>query len=261
MPAKKSAAAAKHAKPAAKSVTKAPAGKPLEDRLVELLFEIGAEEIPAGMLPRAISELKTIFEKHLTAENLHGRRHRGNLRRSSPPHRRGPRHPRQAGRCRVRNYRPAAVRGLRQCRRADTRRRQLRRKAGRLPRQALHRHHPQGRIHRRSRRSPRPHRSRSLPRDSSPRPPRHSLAAHHDLDRPRRRALHSPHPLDRRGPRRQAPRPSPTAASPPATRLPGIASWAPRKSASRISPTTRRSSAPTASSSARRTASKKSLAS
>jgi glycyl-tRNA synthetase beta chain len=37
---------------------------------VELLFEIGAEEIPAGMLPRAIGELKTILEKHLTAENL-----------------------------------------------------------------------------------------------------------------------------------------------------------------------------------------------
>src|SRR3974390_301979 len=37
---------------------------------VELLFEIGAEEIPAGMLPRAIAELKTILEKHLTAESL-----------------------------------------------------------------------------------------------------------------------------------------------------------------------------------------------
>jgi glycyl-tRNA synthetase beta chain len=37
---------------------------------VELLFEIGAEEIPAGMLPRAVGELKTILEKHLIAENL-----------------------------------------------------------------------------------------------------------------------------------------------------------------------------------------------
>jgi glycyl-tRNA synthetase beta chain len=37
---------------------------------VDLLFEIGCEEIPAGMLPRAIAELKTILEKHLTAENL-----------------------------------------------------------------------------------------------------------------------------------------------------------------------------------------------
>src|SRR5271166_2995014 len=37
---------------------------------VELLFEIGAEEIPAGMLPRATAELQTILEKHLIAENL-----------------------------------------------------------------------------------------------------------------------------------------------------------------------------------------------
>ncbi len=37
---------------------------------VELLFEIGAEEIPAGMLPHAVGELRTILEKHLTAENL-----------------------------------------------------------------------------------------------------------------------------------------------------------------------------------------------
>jgi glycyl-tRNA synthetase beta chain len=37
---------------------------------VELLFEIGAEEIPAGMLLDAISKLKDILEKHLTAENL-----------------------------------------------------------------------------------------------------------------------------------------------------------------------------------------------
>ena len=39
-------------------------------RRVELLFEIGAEEIPAGMLPRAVEELRTILEKHLAAENL-----------------------------------------------------------------------------------------------------------------------------------------------------------------------------------------------
>ena len=37
---------------------------------VELLFEIGAEELPAGVLPRAVAELKSILEKHLTAENL-----------------------------------------------------------------------------------------------------------------------------------------------------------------------------------------------
>lgn len=40
------------------------------DKRVELLFEIGAEEIPAGMLPRAVEELRTLLEKHLTAENL-----------------------------------------------------------------------------------------------------------------------------------------------------------------------------------------------
>jgi len=43
------------------------AAKP--DQRIELLFEIGTEEIPAGMLPRAISELKAILERHLTAEN------------------------------------------------------------------------------------------------------------------------------------------------------------------------------------------------
>jgi glycyl-tRNA synthetase beta chain len=41
-----------------------------EPKRVELLFEIGCEEIPAGMLPRAIAELKSILEKHLAAENL-----------------------------------------------------------------------------------------------------------------------------------------------------------------------------------------------
>jgi glycyl-tRNA synthetase beta chain len=58
--------------PAKKSMTKTPkvakhAEKP--DRRVELLFEIGAEEIPAGMLPKAIAELKSILERHLAAEN------------------------------------------------------------------------------------------------------------------------------------------------------------------------------------------------
>jgi glycyl-tRNA synthetase beta chain len=37
---------------------------------LELLFEIGCEEIPAGMLPRAEEELKVNLEKLLTAENL-----------------------------------------------------------------------------------------------------------------------------------------------------------------------------------------------
>ena len=43
---------------------------PASDKRVELLFEIGCEEIPAGMLPRAVAELKTILEKNLVAENL-----------------------------------------------------------------------------------------------------------------------------------------------------------------------------------------------
>src|SRR5690349_16057630 len=37
---------------------------------LELLFEIGAEEIPAGILPRAEEELKVIIEKLLATENL-----------------------------------------------------------------------------------------------------------------------------------------------------------------------------------------------
>ena len=41
-------------------------GKPRAD----FLFEIGCEEIPAGMLPRAAEELRTNITKLLTAENL-----------------------------------------------------------------------------------------------------------------------------------------------------------------------------------------------
>ena len=40
------------------------------DKRIELLLEIGSEEIPAGMLPRAIDELKIILERNLVAENL-----------------------------------------------------------------------------------------------------------------------------------------------------------------------------------------------
>src|SRR5580704_13078694 len=47
------------------SAKAAPASKKLE-----LLFEIGAEEIPAGMLPRAEEELKVILDKLLATENL-----------------------------------------------------------------------------------------------------------------------------------------------------------------------------------------------
>lgn len=41
-----------------------------EERRAELLLEIGCEEIPAWMLPRAEEELKSGIEKLLTAENL-----------------------------------------------------------------------------------------------------------------------------------------------------------------------------------------------
>jgi glycyl-tRNA synthetase beta chain len=50
-------------------VKKLQAAKP-EERRAELLLEIGCEEIPAGMLPRAEEELKSGIEKLLTAENL-----------------------------------------------------------------------------------------------------------------------------------------------------------------------------------------------
>jgi glycyl-tRNA synthetase beta chain len=55
---------------ALKKSSKKTAGAPMAPARVELLFEIGTEEIPAGMLPRAVGELKTILEKHLVAENL-----------------------------------------------------------------------------------------------------------------------------------------------------------------------------------------------
>src|SRR5882757_8829920 len=41
-----------------------------KEERVELLFEVGCEEIPAGMLPKAEEELRTIIEKLLAAENL-----------------------------------------------------------------------------------------------------------------------------------------------------------------------------------------------
>jgi glycyl-tRNA synthetase beta chain len=40
------------------------------DRFVEMLFEVGCEEIPAGMLPRAEADIKVGLEKQLTAESL-----------------------------------------------------------------------------------------------------------------------------------------------------------------------------------------------
>src|SRR6202140_3994099 len=41
-----------------------------KEKRVDLLFEVGCEEIPAGMLPKAEEELRTNIEKLLTAENL-----------------------------------------------------------------------------------------------------------------------------------------------------------------------------------------------
>ncbi len=52
-------------KPLRKSMNVAP-----QDKTLELLFEVGCEEIPAGMLPRAEEELKVNVEKLLTTENL-----------------------------------------------------------------------------------------------------------------------------------------------------------------------------------------------
>jgi glycyl-tRNA synthetase beta chain len=48
---------------------KAPSGLPVVETS-ELLFEIGCEEIPAGMLPKAEDELKASLEKLLIAESL-----------------------------------------------------------------------------------------------------------------------------------------------------------------------------------------------
>src|SRR6266581_3273554 len=41
-----------------------------EEKRVELLFEVGCEEIPAGMLPKAEEEFRTNIEKLLTTESL-----------------------------------------------------------------------------------------------------------------------------------------------------------------------------------------------
>src|SRR5260370_23024268 len=44
--------------------------KPAPEKRIELLFEVGCEEIPAGMLARAEADLKAGLEKQLAAENL-----------------------------------------------------------------------------------------------------------------------------------------------------------------------------------------------
>ena len=43
---------------------------PTKEKRVELVFEVGCEEIPAGMLPKAEEELRVNIEKLLAAENL-----------------------------------------------------------------------------------------------------------------------------------------------------------------------------------------------
>src|SRR5215470_16431205 len=53
---------------ASKGQSKKPAS--LHEKRVELLFEIGAEEIPAGMLPKAQEELRLGLLKLLAAEGL-----------------------------------------------------------------------------------------------------------------------------------------------------------------------------------------------
>jgi len=62
--------------PTKQATAKKPAAKASDqlasDKRAELLFEVGCEEIPAGMLARAEVELKTGLEKQLTAENLMG---------------------------------------------------------------------------------------------------------------------------------------------------------------------------------------------
>src|SRR5215469_7209993 len=44
--------------------------RPPSNAMVDFLFEIGCEEIPAGMLPGAIAEFKVILDKYLLAHNL-----------------------------------------------------------------------------------------------------------------------------------------------------------------------------------------------
>jgi glycyl-tRNA synthetase beta chain len=53
-----------------KASSRKAAGDSLAEKKAELLFEIGCEEIPAGMLPKALDELKANLEKLLTSESL-----------------------------------------------------------------------------------------------------------------------------------------------------------------------------------------------
>src|SRR5258708_40228245 len=45
-------------------------GEVMKGKTTDFIFEIGCEEIPAGMLPGAAKELKAILEKYLTTYNL-----------------------------------------------------------------------------------------------------------------------------------------------------------------------------------------------
>ncbi len=56
--------------PTKKAPAKKAEAKPAIEKRVEMLFEVGCEEIPAGMIARAESELRAGLEKQLTAENL-----------------------------------------------------------------------------------------------------------------------------------------------------------------------------------------------
>ena len=53
-----------------RSAARQPARAHAGSATAELLFEIGCEEIPAGMLPKAEEELHANIEKLLAAENL-----------------------------------------------------------------------------------------------------------------------------------------------------------------------------------------------
>jgi glycyl-tRNA synthetase beta chain len=60
---------AKRTAPKTKPTAKA-AEKSVADKRLELLFEVGCEEIPAGMLARATDDLKAGLEKQLAAESM-----------------------------------------------------------------------------------------------------------------------------------------------------------------------------------------------
>src|SRR5437016_2422747 len=56
--------------PAAKKKTSQTASSVAPEKKLELLFEIGCEEIPAGMVAKAADDLKAYIDKLLTAESV-----------------------------------------------------------------------------------------------------------------------------------------------------------------------------------------------